>query len=190
LSLIPAFELGVLNAWILVIPILIIFLFDVRATAARESGRAGDFKLTRRENRISNAFFIPMVVSWLYAIFLPLQSNTIWLYGGLAIYLFGIVFAIEAVHTFATSPKDKLITTGPYHFTRNPMVLGMFLLFIGLGIAYASWLFLLLTGILIIMFNALSPAEERFCLYLYGDDYREYMNRTPRWIGIPKSGKK
>lgn len=29
-------------------------------------------------------------------------------------------------------------------------------------------------------------AEERYCLYMYGDDYRKYMKRTPRWIGIPK----
>jgi len=28
--------------------------------------------------------------------------------------------------------------------------------------------------------------EERFYLKKYGDAYREYMNRTPRWIGIPK----
>jgi len=30
------------------------------------------------------------------------------------------------------------------------------------------------------------PAEERFCLKQYGDTYREYMNKTPRWLGIPK----
>jgi protein-S-isoprenylcysteine O-methyltransferase Ste14 len=33
-------------------------------------------------------------------------------------------------------------------------------------------------------------SEERFCLKEYGDAYREYMNRTPRWIGITKSKKK
>jgi protein-S-isoprenylcysteine O-methyltransferase Ste14 len=32
-------------------------------------------------------------------------------------------------------------------------------------------------------------AEERFLLEKYGDVYREYLNRTPRWIGIPKSRK-
>jgi protein-S-isoprenylcysteine O-methyltransferase Ste14 len=32
--------------------------------------------------------------------------------------------------------------------------------------------------------------EERFCLRQYGEAYREYMNRTPRWIGIAKSGEK
>jgi len=29
-------------------------------------------------------------------------------------------------------------------------------------------------------------AEERFLLNEYGATYQEYMNRTPRWLGIPK----
>ena len=28
--------------------------------------------------------------------------------------------------------------------------------------------------------------EEQYCIEKYGNDYREYLNRTPRWIGIPK----
>ncbi len=63
------------------------------------------------------------------------------------------------------------------------------LIFIGTGIASASWLFLLLSIILIIthFYNAIP--EERECLEAYGNAYREYMNRTPRWVGIPKSRK-
>jgi hypothetical protein len=40
----------------------VIFFFDVRVTAARESGQSGDFQLTRKEKRIMNAVFLPMVV--------------------------------------------------------------------------------------------------------------------------------
>jgi protein-S-isoprenylcysteine O-methyltransferase Ste14 len=71
------------------------------------------------------------------------------------------------------------------------MYLGMFLMQIGLGVACASWLYLLLAVVLMIIHNANSPAEERYCLYRYGDGYREYMNRVPRWVGIlkPKEGK-
>ena len=187
MSVIPNFELGLWNAWILVIPILIIVFSDVRVTAARESGKSGDFQLTRKENRLTYAVFLPMIISFVYAVFLPLQLGTIWLYSGLTIYLFGIVFTIVAILNFATSPKDKVITKGLYHFTRNPMYLGLILLQIGLGIACASWLYLLLTVVLMILLNANSSAEERYCLYRYGNDYRKYMNRTPRWIGIPKS---
>jgi protein-S-isoprenylcysteine O-methyltransferase Ste14 len=188
-SLIPAFELGLWNAWILVIPILIIFFSDMRATASRESGKAGDFQTTRKENIIGYGFFLSMVVSWVYAVFLPLQLGTIWLYSGLIICLFGMVFTIVAIMNFATSPKNKVITTGLYRFTRNPTYIGLVLMQTGIGIACSSWLYLLLTAILMIMLNTGLPSEERFCLYLYGDDYRKYMNRTPRWIGIPKSKK-
>lgn len=189
MSLIPDFEIGLWNAWILVIPMLIIFFFDVRVTAARESGKSGDFQLTRKENRIVNAVFLPMVVSFVYAVFLPLQLGTTWLISGLLVFTFGIVFTIVALLNFA-SPKDKVITKGLYRFSRNPMYVGLLLLQIGLGIACASWVYLLLTVVLMILLNANSSAEERYCLYRYGDDYQKYMNSTPRWIGIPKSGKK
>ena len=188
MSFMPAFELGLWNAWILVIPMLIIFFFDVRATAARESGKSGDFQLTRKEKIIMNAVFLPMIVSFVYAVFLPLQLGTAWLYSGLLTFLFGIVFTIVALLNFATNPKDKVITKGLYRFSRNPMYIGMLLMQIGLGIACSSWLYLLLTVVLAIMLNAVAPSEERYCFYRYGDDYQEYMNKTPRWIGIPKSG--
>jgi protein-S-isoprenylcysteine O-methyltransferase Ste14 len=32
----------------------------------------------------------------------------------------------------------------------------------------------------------LSPFEEAITLGHYGKAYKEYMNRTPKWIGIPK----
>jgi len=189
MSIIPAFELGLWNAWILVIPMLIIFFFTVRVTAARESGKSGDFQLTRNENRLTYAVFLPMVVSFVYAVFLPLQLGTTWLYSGLLIYLFGIVFTIVAGLNFATSPKNKLITKGLYGASRNPMYVGMLLMQIGLGIACSSWLYLLLTVVLTILLNANLSAEERYCLYRYGNDYQKYVNNTPRWIGIPKSSK-
>jgi len=37
------------------------------------------------------------------------------------------------------------------------------------------------------LYSSQVVAEERGCLETYGDEYKEYMNRTPRWIGIPKS---
>jgi protein-S-isoprenylcysteine O-methyltransferase Ste14 len=40
-----------------------------------------------------------------------------------------------------------------------------------------------------ILFNNSVAPEERGCLEKYGEAYRQYMNRTPRWIGLPRSGK-
>jgi protein-S-isoprenylcysteine O-methyltransferase Ste14 len=188
MTLVPAFEIGVWNAWIFVTPMLIIAFSDMRVTAARESGQSGDFKLTGKEKTIINAVFLPLIVSFVYAVFLPLRLGTAWLYSGLVIYLLGVVFSIVAVLNFATSPKDKVITKGVYSISRNPMYIGLILMQIGLGIICSSWLYLLLTLVLLILLNENLSAEERYCLYRYGDSYREYRNKTPRWIGIPKAG--
>jgi protein-S-isoprenylcysteine O-methyltransferase Ste14 len=188
MALTPVFEIGVWNAWIFVIPILIISFSDMRVTAARESGQSGDFQLTRKEKRIMNAVFLPMVVSFIYAVFLPLRLGMAWLYSGLVIYLFGVAFSIVAVLNFATSPKDKVITKGLYGISRNPVYIGLILMQVGLGIICSSWLYLLLTLVLLILLNENLSAEERYCLYRYRDSYRQYKNKTPRWIGIPKAG--
>jgi len=188
--LIPAFELGLWNAWILIIPVIVILFSDMGATASRESGKEGDFQVTKKEKVIMNAIFLPMVASWIYAIFLPLQLGTMWLYSGLILCLFGMIFTIMAILNFATSPKDKVITRGLYSFTRNPAYIGMILMHIGVGIACASWLFLFFTVAMMILLNAVLPSEERYCLYRFGDEYQKYKNSTPRWIGIPRSEKR
>jgi protein-S-isoprenylcysteine O-methyltransferase Ste14 len=187
MSMVPTFVLGFWNAWILVIPLLIIFFLTMKVTSIRESGQSGDFQLTEKEKRIINAIFLPMIVSFVYSVFLPLQLGTMWLYSGLLVYLFGFGFLIVAVSNFATSPKDEVITKGLYGVTRNPEYIGILLIQSGLGIACASWLYLLLTVITLILFDANLSAEERYCLYKYGEEYRKYKSRIPRWIGIPKS---
>ncbi|MCP8321688.1 MAG: isoprenylcysteine carboxylmethyltransferase family protein [archaeon] len=184
MSLIPTFELGLWNAWILVISMIIIFFFDVRATVARESG---DFQLAKKEKRILNAIPLTIIVSFVYAVFLPLQLGTTWLYSGLLIYLFGIILTAVAVLDFASAPKNRLVTKGLYRVTRNPVYVGMLLMQIGIVVTCTSWLYLLLTVVLLILLNAILSAEERYCLYRYGDDYQKYMNKTPRWMGIPRA---
>ena len=52
-----------------------------------------------------------------------------------------------------------------------------------------SWLFLFLVIILAIPLILNALAEERYCLEKYGKEYQDYMERTPRWIGLPKSKK-
>jgi len=189
MSLIPAFELGLWNAWILVIPMLVVFFCDMKVSTIRDSGKAGDFKLSKKEERLATAPFIIMTIAFIYAVFLPLQSNTIWLYTGFLVYFLGMAFEITTLLNLATSPKDKVINGGLYRFSRNPMYIGMLLLHIGLGIATASWLYIIFIFTLAILLNAFVLNEERYCLHIYGNDYLKYKNRTPRWIGIAKADK-
>ena len=90
---------------------------------------------------------------------------------------------------FVTTRPFEPVTKGVYRISRNPVYFSEFLLDISIGIACTSWIFLLLGIVFIILANIVVVYEERFCLRKYGDSYQEYMNRTPRWIGIPKSRK-
>jgi protein-S-isoprenylcysteine O-methyltransferase Ste14 len=156
----------------------------------KKFGAGADMSLTETEKRISNITSFLLFALIAYSIFLPLKLGTVWFFAGFLIYLLGATIVTIAMLNLITAAVDKPVTTGVYRFSRNPGYLGMFLVFGGTGIACVSWVFLLLTAVFIILFHIGVVSEERFCLQKYGDAYREYMNRTPRWIGIPKSRKK
>jgi len=193
MSLIPEFELGLWNAWILTLSYLLSFV--VRYVLYRLRGQMGSSRpisppLNEKEHKLDRIATLIFLASVIYSFFLPLKLGTAWLYIGLIVYLFGMIFNIVAGTNLVNTPLDRPATKGLYRISRNPIYLGTNLIFIGIGIACASWLFLLLIAISVILQNILIDAEERWCLEKYGDAYREYMERTPRWIGIPKSEKK
>jgi protein-S-isoprenylcysteine O-methyltransferase Ste14 len=91
----------------------------------------------------------------------------------------------------ASAPLDKPVTTGVYRITRNPEYFSGFLQYLGIGISCLSWVFILCAVAWITSFHIeVVQSEEPSLIEKYGDTYKEYMNRTPRWIGIPRSGKK
>ncbi len=190
MSLVPTFEIGVWNAWILMLyyPLhpVIMLLID------KLVGTGGMFKKMVSSPYNKNeklAFISASVLSFilfLYSIFLPLKLDSSWFYIGIVIYLFGLFMFIFAIVNIATTPLGEPFVKGLYRYSRHPMTFFSYFTFIGVGIATASWLFLLLSIILIILFAIYITAEERGCCELYGDTYRQYMDRTPRWIGIPK----
>ena len=88
---------------------------------------------------------------------------------------------------WANSTPMEPIRKGLYRYSRHPMYVTYFLVFLGTSIATASWLFVLFLILFTVGTVAFVDFEEQGCLEQYGDIYREYMDRTPRWIGIPKS---
>lgn len=182
MSLVPAFEIGLWNAWILAvvflllvyIPILTVKDFDKKMGQGEEYVKSGAFTTI--------LFFILITCP----IFLPLKLGTAWFYTGLPIYLLGLVIGIIAIANAASTPLGKPFTKGVYRYSRNPMDLSMIIVFVSIGIASASWFYLLLSAIMIVLIYFAVAAEERYCLERYGLAYRAYMNITPRWIRIPK----
>jgi len=186
MSLIPAFDIGLWNAWIFMLINFLPMLVIMRAHKGllEESMRVyGEVNKT-----VYYIEWLFWVLAFVYSIFLPLRLGTMWFYVGLPITLIGVVTYAIVIMSFVITPLgNEPVTTGLYRYSRHPMYISQLVMFIGVGIASASWLFLLLT----IVYSALgliyTGSEEHICLEKYGDAYREYMNRTPRWIGIPKS---
>ena len=188
MSAIPAFETGVWNAWILIIPYLLVN-FGLPFLSVRKKSTFWVFPpYTGLEKMYLVAQQALMGCLLIYSIFLPLNTGTAWFYAGLPVYLIGVVFVTTAMLTFIVTQVDKPNTTGLYRISRHPMYLGILLVYIGISIAGASWLYLLLALLYLGTYrNVYIIPEERFCCEKFGDSYREYMHRTPRWIGIPKT---
>jgi protein-S-isoprenylcysteine O-methyltransferase Ste14 len=187
MSLIPEFEIGVWNAWIpmLVFQLITMGLFPLINKEAFK--KAGDFpKATTIGQKITIFFEWISIVAILYTVFLPLKLGTLWFYAGMIIYLIGLFIAILALISFTTTPTDDIVTKGIYHYSRHPLYLSWFFTCIGIGLASLSWLFLLYTIAAMIQKFISIGFEEQLCLDKYGDAYRHYMSKTPRWLGFPK----
>jgi protein-S-isoprenylcysteine O-methyltransferase Ste14 len=192
MSLVPAFDIGIWNAWILILFTLLTYvpgqLINKEALNKVDEGWASE-QWSRTERllaKLTHVVIIPLVI--IYSVFLPLKLGTVWLYVGIPIYFIGWIMNLVAGINIATIPFDKEpITRGVYRFSRHPVYFGGFLFYLGIGIACASWVFLLLAVAWIVLWQIAVPGEERSLLKKYGDSYRQYMSKTPRWLGIPKS---
>ena len=194
MSAIPAFDIGVWNVWILMLyfPLhpFIMIAVNKLIGVGNINKKMGDVPYTRAEKKMFNSMLILMLLACIYSIFLPMKLGTSWFYVGLPIYLIGLIMLISAIVNIATTPEGKPFTTGAYRYSRHPMIFWGNIMHLGVSIASASWVFLLFSIVVTVLFHYLVIAEERGCLEYYGDSYQEYINRTPRWIGLPKAAEK
>lgn len=191
MSWLPTLELDFWNAWILTLvillhPLILLVVDKVVGTGDifKKMGEASTDKREKRENAITLVILILLIA---YSIFLPLQAGTAWFYGGLTIWLGGLVIFITAIVNVATTPLNQVFRKGIYRFSRHPLYTSQILIFLGVSVVTASWVYLLLTIVFSILLNSQAVAEERSCRKSFGDEYRDYMAETSRWLGIPKS---
>jgi len=187
MSLIPAFEIGLWNAWLLMLPLVLIPLIMAPIKKGLFKKTESTASLSKTEKRLFVFSKVFLALSFLYSIFLPLKLGTLWFYVGLPISLLGIAMYIVVSVNIANTPVGEPVTTGLYRYSRHPMYVASFPVLVGAGIASASWLFLLLAILVTVTHFMNGIFEERLCLAAYGSVYQKYLNRTPRWIGVQKS---
>jgi protein-S-isoprenylcysteine O-methyltransferase Ste14 len=80
---------------------------------------------------------------------------------------------------FPKVATQHLITTGPYAYTRNPMTLGAFLLYLGFAVGMGSIpVILLIPVIFTALLSFIYMHETRELTERFGEEYLEYRKRT------------
>jgi len=80
-------------------------------------------------------------------------------------------------------PSTALVTDGPFRFTRNPLYVGLTLMYAGVALLIpAGWPLLLLLPVLLVMRWGVIAREERYLERKFGEPYRAYLRRVRRWF--------
>lgn len=188
MALTPAFELGLCNAWLfmMVFPLQWLAVVVLPGRIVARTGHPADLRQGRGARIMSGLTQLFWISATLYSIFLPLRTGTPWFSAGLMIFAGGLIFLVLATFSVARTKAGEPFTGGIYRFSRHPMYLSMILVYAAVSVAAASWLFSAITLITVFLQRSQAILEERYCLETFGRAYRQYMIRTPRWIGVTK----
>ncbi len=82
------------------------------------------------------------------------------------------------------TPPERLVTTGLYRYTRNPMYLGHMIFLIGLTLTLKSWLAASITVATAIWFHRRVVGDEKKLIQILGQPYVNYLAAVKRWVPV------
>lgn len=183
MEIFPDLTIGLFNGWLLVAIFYLVYgvllIFLPRPVVARlyERPRRRGAALVRR------ILAVLLILVWLFlAIMTPLAEDVAALAAGLALYTGGLAGFVTALFNYASTPLDRPVTAGLYRISRNPQQVMLSLAFLGVSIAMGSWIALGMIAIGVIGGHVRIVGEEKACLAKYGESYRAYMERVPRYF--------
>ncbi len=134
-------------------------------------------------------FLLGVLLQWLLP--LPFLASTPARLAGLAILLLNLAIGLPAVRAMLKArtslnparPVTSLVLSGSYRFTRNPMYLGLTLLFTGLSFIFRTpWGLLLVPAVVWLITSWVILPEEAYLEGKFGSQYTEYKRQVRRWI--------
>lgn len=119
----------------------------------------------------------PTVAGWGWLLSLPGVALTAWA---------GATFrrAHTTINPTVPSRASRLVTTGPFRLTRNPMYLGFALTLTGWALWLDNWVGFLGIPLFVVAVTVLQIVpEERALQDRFGEEYAQYRQRVNRWFG-------
>jgi len=103
----------------------------------------------------------------------------------------GFILIFPALRRFLVSkntlitvkPAHSLQTTGVYTYTRNPMYMGLLLLYSGVALFQGNeWTFIVLPLLILVIRLYIIRKEENYLQRAFGEEYNAYRRRVRTWI--------
>jgi protein-S-isoprenylcysteine O-methyltransferase Ste14 len=135
---------------------------------------------------------VALLLQWLAPLGWIAQIDPIWRIGGGALCLIaGALVTIAGRRTMIRhgtnvnprQPSTALVTEGIFERTRNPLYVGIIIAQYAVAIIFAlDWLLLLIVPGWVILHFAVVRHEESYLEQKFGDAYRRYKARVPRYL--------
>lgn len=138
-------------------------------------------------------FLISMIVAFGVQHFRPIDiGNSLgFKFVGLVVVILGIsivIFIRRSFHRVETNiepwkPTNKIISTGFYAYSRNPIYIALCLVSIGLGILFNSfWILISFIPSIVIVYYIAIKKEEVYLEKKFGEEYNLYKKKVRRWL--------
>ena len=124
-----------------------------------------------------------LVFNWTTVLteFIPLWLRLSFLVFFLSIGLILIILSHKILF-HDNGPSETLITNGILKWVRNPMYLGILMIYIASILFSLSLISIGFFVIVVILYNRMVNFEEKILEQLFGDQFLEYKSNVPKWI--------
>lgn len=173
-----------MNGFLLLIPFLLIRFTLLSKLSKDGVRRAAHFPRVQGSGVLTYWIYqISNVLLFIYLIFLKVRFEMSWVFMvGMFIYVLGLILCAISIIDFAKPKNTGLNTSGIYMFSRNPMYVSYFLIFIGCSLLTKSMPLFIITLIFQLSAHGIILSEEKWCIDKFGNDYSNYMSKVRRYI--------
>ena len=122
---------------------------------------------------------------------LPFWGREVAVWVGIALVLVGLAIGVWGRQTMVRAgtnvdprrPATAVVTSGPFRFSRNPLYVGLTLIYLGITTALdTAWGLVLVVPLLVVMHQGVVRREERYLERKFGDGYRQYRAAVRRYL--------
>lgn len=175
-------QVNFFNAWLFTVPIFIVGIYIAvrhRDTAKRMADMTG---YSRKEKAATVSASSAPHLFTLLTIFIPLSPSTVAVVIGAPLYAIGLIGFIAAVASYIKAPPEAPAVHGIYKISRNPMYITALLSYTGIAVMTLNIHLTMLLIVMIVLHHMMIQAEEKACAKRFGNQYRRYMENTPRYL--------